>query len=343
MSSMQPLISEKISTPVPQYGNLPLIGMLPHFLGDHPLHVLYEAMMREGGLIQLNLGVTSAYLVSSPEAFQHILRDNHHNYPKPRMFYGALKKLIGNGLVTSEGDFWLRQRRMIQPYMHRKYLSGLTDIMVAGIDEALDSWEGYVERGEELDFGKQMSRVTINVVTKSMFGQDISVARMDLVSQVVPPLLDYLNTRGFLSFIPEWIPLPGDQKFTENYVVLRQQLTQLIDERRQDASGATDLITMLINAVDNETNEQMTDDQLFDEALTIFAAGFETTSTTLAWLWYILSQHHTRQPDTDDGRYSQSSLYSNGHFRDVTFVSSCTPAATSCNQNRFHQGVSDSR
>lgn len=277
--------------PIPSYQNLPIIGMAHRFLSDQPLHILHDAMLKKGGLVQLNFGPIPLYLVSSPEGFQHILRDNYRNYPKPQMIYGVAKKIARNGLLTSEGDFWLRQRRMIQPFMHRNYLAGLAGVMIDAIDEVLELWAGYADTGEQIDFGTQMARITMNVVVKSMFGQNIPISEMDAVSTAIPSILDYIGTRGFLPFLPDWMPFPGDQKFAASYAVLRQQILSIIDQRRNNESAATDLITMLINAVDDETKAQMTDDQLFDEAVTIFAAGFETTSTTLTWLWYILSLH----------------------------------------------------
>lgn len=264
--------------------------MLPAILRDQSLNVLHNISQQQG-VVQIYLGPKSIYVVSDPDAFQYILRDNHHNYRKPDMFYGALKKILGNGLVTSEGAFWLRQRRMIQPFMHRKYLTGLTEIMVEGITEILDTWEDYVDCDKEIDLDVQMKHIAINVITKSMFGQDITVEERDTVSRLIPGILDYFNIRGFLPFVPEWIPLPGDHTFASNYAEARYLIMNLIEKRRNDNSEAVDLISMLLNTVDDETNEGMTDNQLLDEALTIFGAGFETTSSTLTWLWNILGQY----------------------------------------------------
>ncbi len=129
----------------------------------------------------------------------------------------------------------------------------------------------------------------MNVITRSMFGQGITGEQLEAVARLVPDILSYLNTRAFTPFVPDWVPLPVDYKYERNYAELKELVQSLIDSRRQQLGS--DLISMLLNSVDDETAEQMNDDQLFDEGMTIFAAGFETTATTLTWLWHILEQH----------------------------------------------------
>ena len=278
------------STPtLTKHTGLPIIGILPELLINSPLRTLKDIMVKDGGFVELHLGTKQVYLVSDPTIFQHILRDHHKNYPKPELLYGVLKKVAKNGLVTSEGDFWLRQRRMIQPHFHRKQLANIAGTMTDSIATVLDGWRNYAATREEFDLGTQMSHITMNVITRTMFGQGINNTELGTVARLVPDMLRYLNIRGFMPFVPNWVPLPVDRKFERNYAEFKELVLSFIDRRRQ--KNGSDLISMLLNSVDDETNQQMTDDQLFDEAITIFAAGFETTSTTLTWLWYILDQH----------------------------------------------------
>ena len=272
-----------------KHKGLPIVGILPDLLANSPLQTLSHIMVRDGGFVELQLGTKLVYLVSDPAIFQHVLRDNYRNYPKPDLLYGTLKKVAKNGLVTSEGDFWLRQRRMIQPHFHRRQLANIAGTMTESIATVLDGWQHHVATGEPFDIGIQMSHITMNVITRTMFGQGISSKELETVARLVPDMLNYVTMRGFMLFVPEWIPLPVDRKFERNYAEFRALVQSLIDRRRQ--KPGSDIISMLLNSVDDETNEQMTDDQLFDEAITIFAAGFETTSTTLTWLWHILDQH----------------------------------------------------
>jgi cytochrome P450 len=272
-----------------QHEGWPIIGILPEFLTTPPIQALRDIVVRHGGFVELQLGTRRVYLVSDPAVFQHVLRDNHKNYPKPDLLYGVLKKVAKNGLLTSEGDFWLRQRRMIQPHFHREQLANMARTITESIATVLDGWQDYATTGEQFDLGIQMSHVTMKVITRTMFGQGITSTEMEAVAKLVPDMLSYLSTRGFIPFIPEWVPLPVDYRFERNYAEFKALVLGLIDRRRQ--KPGSDLISMLLNSVDDETSEQMTDDQLLDEAITIFAAGFETTATTLTWLWYILEQH----------------------------------------------------
>jgi cytochrome P450 len=274
---------------IKQHQGWPIVGILPEFLTNSPLQTLKKIVVCHGGFVKLQLGTKDVYLVSDPAVFQHVLRDNHKNYPKPDLLYGALKKVAKNGLVTSEGDFWLRQRRMIQPHFHREQLVNIAGTVIESIAIILNGWQPHAATGAQFDLGMQMSHITMNVITRTMFGQAITNKELETVARLVPEMLQYLNIHGFMPFIPDWVSLPVDRKFERNYAEFKGLVLSFIERRRQELGS--DLISMLLNSVDDETNEQMTDDQLLDEAITIFAAGFETTATTLTWLWYILEQH----------------------------------------------------
>ncbi len=281
-----------VDTPIlTQHKGWPVVGILPELLTNSPLQTLSNIVVRHGGFVELQIGMKRVFLVSDPAVFQHVLRDNYTNYPKPDLLYGTLKRVAKNGLLTSEGDFWLRQRRMIQPHFHRKQLVKMAETMTESIAIILDGWQPYAATGAQFDLGIQMSHITMSVITRTMFGQGIASAELETIARLVPDMLQYLTLHGFMPFIPDWVPLPIDRKFERNYAEFRGLVQSFIDRRRQEPGS--DLISMLLISVDDETNEQMTDDQLFDEAITIFAAGFETTSTTLTWLWYVLEQHPT--------------------------------------------------
>lgn len=281
---------------VPEYNGLPVVGVLPDLFRQQPFEFMRKVIREHGDFVKLNVGPQAIYLVSNPDYLQRILRDNHRNYQKPNLLYKAAKRVIGNGLVISSGDFWLRQRRMMQPYFHRKFLVGLTDVMTTGIGEILATWESAVQSGAVMNIGNEMSRITMNVITKTMFGLDLPTADMATVFRDMPSMIDHATVRGYLPFLPDWFPIPGDQQFEKSLENVRGIVMGIIEQRRHDSRNANDLITMLLHAVDEETNEQMTDEQIFDEAMTIFLAGFETTSTALTWLWYLLDQNpHVEQ------------------------------------------------
>jgi cytochrome P450 len=280
------------SKAVAEYNGFPFVGVLPELLQRKPLEFMRDLMQEHGDFVKVMAGPQPLYVVSNPDYLQRILRDNHHNYRKPDLLYKAAAKVIGNGLVLSEGDFWLRQRRMMQPYFHRKYLTLLTETMTRSISEVLETWETLAQQGNVVDMGREMSRITMAIITNTMFGTNtLSADDMLTISRDMPFLIDHATLRGYMPFIPDWLPLPGNQQFESKLQNIFAIVTRFIDLKRQEKGESADLISMLLAAVDEETNEQMTNKQLFDEAMTIFLAGFETTSTVLTWLWHVLNEN----------------------------------------------------
>ena len=147
---MQPAVDHPVLT---QHRGWPIVGILPELLTNAPLQTLSNIMERYGGFVEVQVGTKRVYLASDLTVFHHILRDNYRNYPKPDLLYGVLKRVAKNGLVTSEGDFWLRQRRMIQPHFHRKQLANLVGTMTESIATILDGWQRHAATGEKLEPG----------------------------------------------------------------------------------------------------------------------------------------------------------------------------------------------
>jgi len=283
-------IPHQIEVPIAQENGLPFVGILLDFLQKSPLDVLEQIAVKHEGIVLVKVGPMDIHLVTHPDAFQHILRDNNKNYYKPDMLYKVGRKVAGESIFTANGEFWLRQRRMLQPHMHRKYLGGLQDLMTHSIAGVIDSWESAVESGQPIDINQEMSHITMSVITSTMFGQGLSDEQVEMLFENVPGILNYATRRGFLPFLPNWMPIPGDQAFVKSHTMLREFTMSMIEKRRGD-EDAIDLLSMLLHAVDDVTNEQMTDQQVFTEVLTIFFAGYETTSTALTWLLYALEDH----------------------------------------------------
>lgn len=271
-----------------EYKGYPIVGVFPDMVKQNPYQFLHHISDQYGDFVKVNFGPKSVYLVSNPDYLQQILRDNHKNYIKPDLLYKGVRAAIGNGLVTSEGDFWLRQRRMMQPFFHRKFLQELHGTMIEAISEILDKWELYADSGEAFDLYHHMAQITLNVITKTMFGKAMSDDERSVVADDMKHIVNHVAIRGYLSFLPDWMPLPGKGNFKKSHDRQYQVVGDIIQKYRQNPSDEFNLINMMIHAVDEGTNEQMTNEQLFDEAITIFAAGFETTATALTWLFHML-------------------------------------------------------
>jgi cytochrome P450 len=241
-----------------------------------------------GDLVRLDLGARTLYLVTHPDDVKYVLQDNNRNYAKG---YDQVKPVLGEGLVSSEGDFWRRQRRLIQPNFHRSRIAAFSKVMVESADKMLESWKPYARNGETLDIAHEITAVTQQIIAKTMFSTDVG-EQVDTLCQAFDVTLEYMNMRMFnpIPFIDR-LPTPANLRFRRSLAVLDEIMYGLIETRRLADKPPEDLLTMLINARDDETGEGMTDRQIRDEVVTIFFAGHETTASTLSWSWYLLAQH----------------------------------------------------
>lgn len=278
--------------PIPVRKGLPLLGILPKLFRGDPYEYLKSIMLEQGDLVQLHFGPQPVYLVSHPDYLQRILRDNYQNYRKPDLFYNTAREVIGNGLATSSGDFWLRQRRMIQPHLHRKQLVDLFVDMRDAVSEILNNWELLVVNGAEVELGKKMGEISMNIITRSMFGTGtLPAEELEVISQRTTRLIKYAGKSLFGGILPKWVPTPGRQEFLQDKNTVKETVNRIIARCRKDKGISAGLIQMLINSVDEESQQQMTEEQLFDEVMTIFIAGYESTATSLTWLFVALQKH----------------------------------------------------
>ena len=263
----------------------PVVGSILDFRSDI-LRALLDGWREYGDLVEFNVAGAS-YLVVHPDYIEHILRDNESNYPHAPFLDARWAKIVGNGLVTSKGDFWARQRRLADPSFHSERIAGFAQIMTETTEEMLDAWKPRIEREDPIDVREEMMRLTITILSKAMFSADIW-EKTDTISRVVSVLLTHASNRLFSPVdIPDQVPLPSNRR----YVAARDEFDELIygiiAERRREPRE--DLLSMFLAARDEETGEHMSDEQGRDEVRTMFIAGHETTATSLAWTWYLLS------------------------------------------------------
>ncbi len=281
----------RLSAP-PRAGGLPLMGSVPNLVRKQT-DFLFDAWHTYGDIYTLDLGVTNVIVLNHPDYAQYVLRDNFRNYTKGGAMWDSIRQLVGDGLVTAEGDLWRRQRRMMQPQFHRQHLAGLTQLMVAAIEDRMADWDKFAERGEPLNVEKAFATITMKVIVSTMFGTGLEADFANEMTDALAYVLDYILTSMVTGKIPEWLPAPGRQKHRDAIAFLDKYIYGLIDERRANPNQSGDLLTMMLNLVDAETNEQMTNKQLRDEAMTVFAAGYETTAIAMTWATHLLTQHPT--------------------------------------------------
>ena len=261
----------------------PFLGVLNQFRKNPPEFLLSVAR-RHGDLAHMRLGPQETYVVSNPDWIKDVLVTNQSNFMKSRVLQRA-KVLLGEGLLTSEAEFHTRQRRLVQPAFHRDRLIGYGAAMVDCAVQCRDRWHS----GETLDMSREMARLTLAVVARTLFSADVS-SDADEIGTALTAVL------GLFEWVQlpfsEWLeklPLPAVRRFERARAVLDKIIYGIIADRRKSGHDAGDLLSMLLFAQDEGSG--MTDKQVRDEALTLFLAGHETTANALAWTWYLLSQN----------------------------------------------------
>ena len=202
-----------------------------------------------------------------------------------------MKPLIGEGLFTSEGDFWRRQRRLAQPAFHRQRIESFATIMSTAGARMLDGWETAAAAGTPIDLMEHTSRVTLRVVGQALFGVDL-IGEAAGVGRAMLAALQFVSEEAF-SLFPSvlMVPTPRNLRFRRARAELDRVVLGIIEHRRRGGAGGDDLLAMLMEARDEETGEGMSDRQLRDEIMTFVLAGHETTAVTLAWACLLLAQH----------------------------------------------------
>jgi cytochrome P450 len=256
-----------------------------------PLFFINKYSTQYDGIFRIRTArfIEQIVIVTKPDYVKHILQDNNKNYQKS-FGYKIMKLLVGNGLLTSEGDFWRRQRRLAQPGFHRERLASFNQIMVDEINELLKAWNQLPD-GTEVNISKAMMEVTLKIVCKALFSTDVDdvtdtvsrefyVANESLIKRIIDPVK-----------IPLWIPTPHNLKEDQAYKAIQGIVQQLIEKRRKSSERHDDLLAMLMEAKDEDTGEMMDNEQLKDEVVTLFLAGHETTAVALTWLFHCLDEN----------------------------------------------------
>jgi cytochrome P450 len=262
--------------------------VLPHVRAD-PIGTFLDAADRYGDIVHMRVGPYQGFLVSDPAGIRHVLQDNAPNYHKSPL-YDRLRDNLGNGLLTSEGAFWLRQRRLAQPAFHRQRLAAMADTMVACTDAMLERWDGLASRGESIDIVAEMMAVTQAIIVRTMFSTDLGAAA-DIVNRTWPIINRRIGETFWSTKLETALPFAANRRFWRALRELDGVVYRIVADRRRTGRDEADLLSMLLSARDEETGAGMTDRQLRDEVVTMLLAGHETTSLALAWTYYLLSLH----------------------------------------------------
>ncbi len=253
-------------------------------LNNNPLEYFTKVAREYGDVAGLRVLNFKTVFINHPSLIEEVLVTNARKYSKGRVLR-ANRHVFGEGLLTSEGDFWLRQRRLAQPAFHRARIASYAATMVDYTERMVQGWRG----GEERDAHQEMMRLTLEIVAKTLFDADVERDAQEVGKSLELLLEIGANFRRTI-FVPHWLPTPTNLRVRREVKQIEKILYRIIAERRASARDAGDLLSMLLSAQD-EDGSRMTDRQLRDEAITLFLAGHETTASTLSWTWWLLARH----------------------------------------------------
>ena len=243
-----------------------------------PFRYLMGLAHKHGPVAPYRAGTERAFLVDDADLVKRVLADNSANYSKGTFINETFKMVVADGLLTLEGADWRRERRLMQPAFHLERLNALGTSMTDATLAMLQRWEAFADEGAVVDMSGEMSKLTMTITARSLFGADIAEDVQEIGRQIAigvamlaaPHKPEVLTARDSIVHLVE----------------------KMVESRRRNATGEEfDLMTMLMEARDEDTGEPMSDLQLRNEVVTLILAGYETTANSLSWTWYLLSQH----------------------------------------------------
>lgn len=239
-----------------------------------------------GDVVATRMGPYRVFLVYHPDAIEELLVARNRDFVKSPGVR-LLRPLLGDGLLLSENETWLRQRRLIQPAFHRQRVAGYGDVMARLAERYVSGWTP----GETIDMHAEMMALTQAIVAKTLFDADVSGDAHDAIQAAKVLAEDFGARLKSFRLIPYWVPTPRNVRSRRAVRRLDAVVHRIIAARQRSGEDRGDLLSMLVQAQDADDGTRMTAQQLRDEVMTIFMAGHETTAVALSWTWYLLAQH----------------------------------------------------
>jgi cytochrome P450 len=269
---------------MPRASALPFVGSLPRLLVN-PLRFLEQSLVRHGSIFELDLGVARAVIVADVAAAEHVLLGHARNFEKVGPFWEGIRDLVGQGLGSSVGEVWRRQRKLIQPSFQPGFLERYRRPIAAIVEGEL----GGLRTDAPIDVTRWCDRLLETLVVRILFGSELEQSHIDELRTNMAAVSDAVIEGLVTRRLPRWLPVPGRGRLNRARRMFDERVTELITERRRHPGGSDDLLGLLVDATDELG--AMSDAQLLDEAITFYVSGYETTGTALAWALWLLASH----------------------------------------------------
>jgi len=255
-----------------------------------PMAFLQGFEAQYGDIVTLRSGRT--YAVFNPDYIKHVLQENAQNYQKGPRYRSMLLPYMGNGLLTSEGEFWLRQRRLAQPAFHRRHLEALTAPVQSSVADMLHGWDRQARQQRPVPLREELTTLTLRITLQNLFSTDA-----DANLPAIEPAIHTINEQMRLAKIflpvhlPRWIPTPGRIRFARALAAIDEFVYRTIRDRRANPRDTADLVSLLLAARDEDNGETMDDKQVRDELVTMLNAAHDTVTDAMTWAMVLLAQH----------------------------------------------------
>ncbi|MFK7934361.1 MAG: cytochrome P450, partial [Saprospiraceae bacterium] len=259
----------------------------------NPIPVLQSFREEYGDTYAFYMGGTKLNVISfDPEFCQHVLQKNHRNYEKSELQTVLLARYLGKGLLTSNGNYWLQQRRLIQPGFHRDKLTALTRLMNEEIEKFIPRFEEATQTGQPIEVYDEGLEMAFNIMCRSLFTDSMTDENRLSLKHDLTAVQEFLIKQIRLPFLSKYFHWTGQvEKARANSANSHAILTSIIEERRKDTQCYDDLLDMLLSSRYEDTGEGMNDEQVLAETQVLFAAGHETSANSIAWTLYLLAKH----------------------------------------------------
>ncbi len=247
----------------------------------------------QGDLVKLELGPVTIHMAIHPDYVKHVTIESRQKYDKRKSYEMVRKLLLGNGLVSSTGELWQRQRKLMSPFFTPRGIEQYASIMIEDSQNFAQRWNKLAEQGQPVDMIDEMMKITASIILKTMFSVSIDPSALEM-KEAVETLIKTSTLRNLAVVkLPLWLPTPQNRKYFASRNFVNTYVQEIIKQRRSmpQKQWPSDLLTRLMTARDDESGKTMDDQQILDEAITIFFAGHETTARTLSFAWYALSQN----------------------------------------------------